>query len=222
MKRTYIFINLLKGHEALFNVRVEEDIIVFLIPIDVIKSVQNANDAFNRYFDSALARNFKAVRESADHWRSLYTTENRLDIDMFLTGKRVSELMAGDVLTCGLKTTARQAARKMKRCRVGSVVVTDDTGKPAGIVTDADLRNKILADGLSPQTPVCTISPRAYTFDALLEMSRLRLSHLAVVENERAVGIISEQDFQIELGSSPVGIMRAGYSSAILHSDETA
>jgi CBS domain-containing protein len=208
-------ISLLKGDVALFNVSVEEDLIVFLIPLDVIKSVQNANDAFKRYFDSALARNFKAVRESADHWQSLNTPENRLDIDMFLTGKRVSELMAGDVLTCDLKTTARQAAQKMKRRRVGSVVVTDDTGRPAGIVTDADLRSKILADGLSPQTsvreimsvPVRTISPDAYTFDALLEMSRLRLSHLAVVENERAVGIISEQDFQIELGSSPVGMI---------------
>jgi len=207
--------SLLKGHEALFNVCVEEDLIVFLIPIDVIKSILNANEAFKRYFDSTLARNFKTVRESADHKRSLYTPENQLDIDMFLTGKRVSELMAGDVLTCGLKTTAQQAARNMKQRRVGSIVVADDTGGPAGIVTDADLRSKILADGLSLQTPVheimsapvCTISPKAYTFDALLEMSRFRLSHLVVVENERAVGIISEQDFQIEIGSSPVGMI---------------
>lgn len=208
-------LSLLKGHEALFNVCVEEDLIAFLIPVDVIKSILNVNDGFKRYFDSALARNFKAVRESSDHKRSLYTPENKLDIDMFLTGKRVSELMAGDVLACGLETTAQQAARKMKQRRIGSIVVMDDTGRPTGIVTDADLRSKILADGLSLKTPVneimsapvCTISPKAYTFDALLEMSRFRLSHLVVVENERAVGIICEQDFQIEIGSSPVGMI---------------
>ncbi len=208
-------LSLLKGLEAMFNVCVEEDLIAFLIPVDVIKSILNVNDGFKRYFDSALARNFKAVRESSDHKRSLYTPENKLDIDMFLTGKRVSELMAGDVLSCGPETTAQQAARKMKQRRIGSIVVMDDAGRPAGIVTDADLRSKILADGLSLQTPVheimsapvCTISPKAYTFDALLEMSRSRLSHLVVVENERAVGIICEQDFQIEIGSSPVGMI---------------
>ncbi len=219
-------ISLLKGDKALFNVSVEEDLIVFLIPLDVIESVRNVNDSFKRYFDSALARNFKAMRESTDHWRSLHTTENRLDIDMFLTGKRVSDLMTGDVLTCDLTTTARQAAQKMKQRRVGSIVITDITGRPAGIITDADLRSKILADGRSTQTPVreimsvpvCTISPDAYTFDALLEMSRLRLSHLAVVENERAVGIISEQDFQIELGSSPVGMIEDIDKSASVNS----
>ena len=207
--------SLLRGHEALFNVRVEEDLIAFLIPKGVVQSILTTNDAFKRYFDSTLARNFKAVRESADHKRSLYTPENQLDTDMFLTGKRVSELMSADVLTCSLKTTVQQAARKMKQRRVGSIVVTDDNHGLAGIVTDADLRSRILAEGLSLKTPVhkimsapvCTISPQAYTFDALLKMSRFRLSHLVVVDSERAVGIISEQDFQIEIGSSPVGMI---------------
>ena len=65
--------SLLRGHAALFNVCVEEDLIAFLIPIDAIQLISTTNAAFKRYLDSTLARNFKAVRESTEHQRSLYT-----------------------------------------------------------------------------------------------------------------------------------------------------
>jgi CBS domain-containing protein len=56
-------------------------------------------------------------------------------------------------------------------------------------------------------TPICTVPPEAYAFDALLDMSRFGVSHLIVTETHRAVGIIGEHDFQLEIGSSPIGMI---------------
>ena len=123
--------------------------------------------------------------------------------------------MSIDVLSCSGQTTVRQAAGMMKRRGVGSIVILDINDSPTGILTDADLRNQILAEGRDPDTPasrimstpIRTVSPAAYTFDALLDMSRFGVSHLVVTEKKRAVGIISEHDFQLATGNSPIGMI---------------
>jgi CBS domain-containing protein len=98
---------------------------------------------------------------------------------------------------------------------VGSIVVVNPDGMPEGILTDADLRSKIIADGRSLDTPVSqvmstpirTVSPRAFSFDALLDMSHFGVSHLIVTDKKQAVGMISEHDFQLASGSSPIGMI---------------
>ena len=208
-------ISLLHGQKALFKVMADEDLIVFLIPKEVVETLLVKFDDFKRYFGSSLARNFQAIRKSVDHQLTLFTRDNQLSIDRFLTGKRVLELMTSDVMTCPPTFTVQQAAQKMKQRRVGSIIVTDGNNAPVGIITDADLRSKVLAEGLNLQTPahkimstpVHTISPWAYTFDALLDMSRFHVSHMVVSEKQKIAGVISEHDFQMEIGSSPIGMI---------------
>lgn len=85
----------------------------------------------------------------------------------------------------------------MKQHSVSSIVVLDSAGSPEGILTDSDLRSKIIAEDRDlntpvsqvMSTPVLTVSPRTYTFDALLDMSRFGVSHLIVTDNKRAVRI---------------------------------
>lgn len=208
-------ISLLQGKRAQFNVTAEEDLIVFLIPEKVLLPLLDTQPTFKRFFEASLARNFQAVRKTADDQISLFTPANQLNLEMFLTGKRVEALMTADVLTCLSGTTAQEVAEKMTARRVRSIVVVDEHGTPSGILTDVDLRSKILAEIRSFQTavgeimsaPLHTISPQAFAFDALLQMSRHGIGHLVVVEDGRLVGIVSEHDFQIEIGSSPIGVI---------------
>jgi CBS domain-containing protein len=51
------------------------------------------------------------------------------------------------------------------------------------------------------------VSPRAFSFDALLDMSHFGVSHLIVTDGKQTVGIISEHDFQLASGSSPIGMI---------------
>jgi CBS domain-containing protein len=84
-------------------------------------------------------------------------------------------------------------------------------------VTDRDLRERVLAAGRAPESPVGTvmsvplvsISPEAFVFEALLEMTRRDIHHLAVVEGGRLAGVVSSHDFLLVQAAGPLEISRA-------------
>jgi signal-transduction protein with cAMP-binding, CBS, and nucleotidyltransferase domain len=110
----------------------------------------------------------------------------------------------------------REAARQMTRRRVGSVVVCGSEGHPLGILTDTDLRARVLAGGADPEAPVGevmsrpvrSIHPKAFAFEAMLEMIRHRVHHLVVSEGGRLLGVISDHDLRVVTGAAPVGVVR--------------
>jgi CBS domain-containing protein len=95
--------------------------------------------------------------------------------------------------------TVAQAARTMQEALIGSVLVADD---PPGIVTDRDLRGRVLAAGLGPETPVRQVMTRplktldsdAPVFTALHLMLEEHIHHLALVEEGKIIGVISSTD----------------------------
>jgi CBS domain-containing protein len=99
---------------------------------------------------------------------------------------------------------------------VGSVAVVGADGGALGIVTDRDLRTKVVARGLAPEMPVTavmsspllSVAPASSAFDALLEMTRRGIHHLGDVRDGRLVGVISSHDIVLLQGAHPVGLMR--------------
>ena len=95
--------------------------------------------------------------------------------------------------------TVTQAARAMREALIGSVLVADD---PPGIITDRDLRGRVLAAGLGPETPVRQVMTRplktldsdAPVFMALQLMLEEHIHHLALVEEGKIIGVISSTD----------------------------
>ncbi|MDP9128775.1 MAG: cyclic nucleotide-binding protein, partial [Candidatus Binatota bacterium] len=53
--------------------------------------------------------------------------------------------------------SVKQAAQAMQNARVGSMLIASE---PPGIVTDRDLRGRVLAAGLGPNTPVTQVLSR--------------------------------------------------------------
>jgi CBS domain-containing protein len=124
------------------------------------------------------------------------------ELSLFLS--RVEDLVGRAPVTCAPSATAVEIARLLSRERVGSAVVLDGEGRPAGIVTDRDLRGKVVEAALDPSTtraatimssPVVTVRPAAFAFEALLEMTRRDIHHLAVAEGGRLLGVLSSNDF---------------------------
>src|SRR5688572_22580103 len=95
--------------------------------------------------------------------------------------------------------TVGEAARTMQQAHIGSVLVADD---PPGIITDRDLRGRVLAAGLGPETPVgqvmtCplkTLDSDAPVFTALHLMLEEHIHHLALVDEGKIIGVISSTD----------------------------
>jgi CBS domain-containing protein len=95
--------------------------------------------------------------------------------------------------------TVAQAASVMQDAQIGSVLVA---ANPPGIITDRDLRGRVLAAGLGTETPAREIMSRPLktldsdvpVFSALHFMLEEHIHHLALVEEGKIVGVISSTD----------------------------
>src|SRR5262247_37641 len=106
------------------------------------------------------------------------------ELSLFL--HRVRELGRRPPVTCAPDTTVVELARRMLREGVSSILVVGPEGAPRGIITDRDLRRKVVAEGRDPSTtrageimsaPLVTIGSDAFAFEALLEMTRREIHH---------------------------------------------
>lgn len=106
----------------------------------------------------------------------------------------------------------RGAAQAMAQERVSSIVVVDRHGL-LGILTDRDLRIRVIAAGLDPERPVSevmtpapvTLRENAAAFEALLEMVTRHVHHLPIVTSSgRLVGVITSTDLMRHEGINPV------------------
>jgi CBS domain-containing protein len=143
------------------------------------------------------------------------TIEDAGELSLFR--RRLRDLIKRAPVTCPPRLPATDAARLLSREEVGSVIVVDDGGAPAGIVTDRDLRQKIVAEGRDPVvTPVCDImssplialDPGALAFEGMLEMTRNRIRHVVLLEKGRLVGVVSSRDFLTPEATHPVALAR--------------
>ena len=208
--------SILQEKPVTYDISSQEDLLIVMLPAEDLKQLATKYPEFRRFFGLSLARTIQAVRQSAGFQNGPPVGQQiSFSPDFFLTGKRVADLMSKNVLTCAPGLSIRSATRLMAQRRVSSIVVTGNILYPMGIVTDNDLRTKVLAVGLSPEAdiasimtyPVITIAPDAYAFDALLSMSRHGVRLLVVTQDDRVIGIISEHNLQMEAGSSPLQVI---------------
>ena len=201
--------SILQDKPPMFDISAHQDLICLMLPAEDVLQLVSDYPVFERYFSFSLARTIKAVRQAEDFGRPQPIGQCAISLEVFLTGKKVADIMNRDILTCAPYISVQSAARMMARRQVSSIVVTDNGLYPLGIMTDNDLRTKVLAAGLSPEVavagimsqPVQTISPDSDAFEALLAMSHHGVRILVVVKGDHMVGILSERDLQMEAGS---------------------
>lgn len=121
-------------------------------------------------------------------------------LDSFPYRHRVSDLMAAPLVTLPGDATVAEAARHMAECRVSSIVVLDESGQAAGILTERDVLRLVARDVGSVAGPVAgtmsrpvwTIPASALIYRALARMARLGVRHLPAVDpTGRPVGMLT-------------------------------
>ena len=117
----------------------------------------------------------------------------------------VGEVCTRDVVSVRRDDTVVAVSRIMRDRHVGDVVVVEGEGahkRPVGILTDRDLRSRVVAHGLDPSAPVSTVMtpdpiatrPDAMALEVLLELVRNNIHHLPLVEDGSVVGVVSAND----------------------------
>jgi CBS domain-containing protein len=122
---------------------------------------------------------------------------------------RVSELMHTPAVTCRPGATMADAARVMRDRNVGSVVVVDDVGYLAGIVTDRDVAVRGVGEGRSGDLAVehimsrnvATVLLHADVSDAAGIMAKRSVRRVPVVDEDyRPHGMVTLDDLVRHLG----------------------
>ena len=125
---------------------------------------------------------------------------------------RVRELMTGSVITSRLDTPVLDARHLMVERRIRHLLVTNESGDLAGIVTDRDIRlnlpsqatslsvweiNHLLTQlnvGKVMTQAVITIGPDREARDAAQLMLDHKIGALPVMDGGRLIGIVTETD----------------------------
>ncbi|GAB4396930.1 MAG: DUF294 nucleotidyltransferase-like domain-containing protein [Rhodoferax sp.] len=108
-------------------------------------------------------------------------------------------------------TSIQAAAALMREKRVSSVLLVEQN-RLFGLVTDRDLRNRVVAHGLDitrPVSDIATLAPMTVAasspaFEALLLMARHNIHHMPVMEGDSLLGMITTTDLTEQHSTSAV------------------
>lgn len=133
-----------------------------------------------------------------------------------LFNSQVRDLTNSPLVTCPETTTIQEAAQLMSAHRVSSVVVLNEAGQVAGIVSDWDLRERVIAAGRDIRqpireiisAPVITITGNEPVYEALRLMITHNIHHLVITEDNRPVRMVTSHDLIILQGTSTLFIVR--------------
>ena len=114
----------------------------------------------------------------------------------------VGQLMKKDLITVDAGTSVIEAAKLMKACNVGSVLVANH-GRMVGIVTESDIVKKVVGADRGPyfipveeimSSPVLGIEERRPLTEAADLMNKHQSRHLGVMKGGTVIGILSVRD----------------------------
>jgi len=195
--------SMISGLPTGFEARAGEDTVCYRIPSYVIRPLLVRPDVLRFVARSIADRSEPVVRVAADPVAD--PVQNR-----------VAALIRMPPLVCQGSEPIREAARRMTERGASAVLVPH--GRTFGIVTDRDLRTRVIAAGLSPDGPVSAIMTEpAYTVtadrlggDVLLDMLERNVHHIPVLSAAGEVlGVVDDGDLVAAESRKPLLLRRA-------------
>jgi CBS domain-containing protein len=186
---------LLRHRQVRFPAAALEDCLLYLIPEPVF------NELFEAYPD------FADQVEVEDHSRLRSAVERR-DAANEGADEPIQTLVSRAPVTVDRAVPAREAALRMTEAGVSSLLITevgaDDAATPrlVGLLTDRDLRTRLVAPGLSFDTPVhelmtrdlVTVQNEHRVSEAWQLMQRHNVHHLPVLKQAQPIGVLTLHD----------------------------
>lgn len=183
---------LLSDGRAMFEATALEDSVLYLLPDAMFARLKLRFPEFDRFFTPVGGASRKLARAN-----DRFAAEEQSN----LIALRIRDLMTPDPVTIEASEPLQRAAQLMRTHNISCVPVTEN-GTLAGIITTVDLRDRVVADGVPPETPVArvmtpeplTLNAESLAYDALLAMRQRTVRHLPVTEAGQLVGVVANTD----------------------------
>jgi len=191
---------LLSGEEPTNHLVILKPGLVYRIAADLFHQLRARNTDFERFYTKAYAK--RLAQADAHHVSNSYH-------------QTVSTIISRNPVTVASDADVKAAARIMQQRRVSSLLVLENDAL-VGILTDRDLRSRVLAQGLSYETrvsEVMTMQPLSIEdhqslTTALSLMLEHHIHHLPVLNGEqRVMGMITTNDILQTQTSHPVFLL---------------
>ncbi len=139
--------SMMRGTYSLMNIVTTEDTTCYLFPKPLVTNLLQQNAVFGETLLQASMQRY--LERSLHHFR--YAERRRITGDRLLLTRPTRSLIKRPIVSCPPDASIQQAATMMHLNHVSSVIVMDGEGRSLGIVTDRDLRSKVVAAGSDPQ-----------------------------------------------------------------------
>jgi CBS domain-containing protein len=165
-----------------------EDTLIYHLAGDAFARARRENVDFDTWFIRALSDRL--------------TMQPQQETFRGVSGETVRSLITRAPVSIGSGATIREAAQKMVAERVSAMLVSDGEGV-AGIVTDRDIRERVVAAGYPGDHPVSEVMTKdpisldgdLHAYEAAMVMMQSNIHHLPVTSEGRLIGMVSRSDF---------------------------
>ncbi|MGS2744702.1 DUF294 nucleotidyltransferase-like domain-containing protein [Halomonas sp. LS-001] len=182
-------ISILNG-KSRYRFTAEQECLCYLLPKGLFQQLCRDYPDFGDFFRQTLAHKARLL------------TEKRAEGGVTMAGfmlAQAKECMREPVMMQA-DTDITDAVKQLNDRHADSVLVMHD-GKP-GMVTKTDLLNALVMDGLPQSSPVVdiahfslvTVAPAQYLFEALVLMTRHKVSRVVVMEGDAVKGVVELTD----------------------------
>jgi len=178
-----------------------EDSLIYFFPEEGYQKLRKQQRDIDRFFHSQRNRR---IRRAARYQPKPH--------DMMRT---IEPIMSKDILWVPPNTSISETAFKMSERRLSSILIMAQD-ELLGIVTDRDLRSRVIARGIPYSDPIesvmtpypKTVDAQHTIFDTTLLMTENNIHHLPVLDKSQVVGVITASDLMLAKEDDPVFIVQ--------------
>ncbi|MCB9079841.1 MAG: cyclic nucleotide-binding/CBS domain-containing protein [Anaerolineaceae bacterium] len=189
------FLSILSEDAPTADVIVHEDVSLLLVPGTIFRTLVNKN-TFAEFF-------LKSLSDRLQHLLSLDSPP----ADESLASP-VKSLIVHSLVAATPQTTVLETAQLMRESGVSCVIIQSE---PPGIITDRDLRNRVLAEGRSAETavgevmtqPIKSVLADTPLYSALVYLYEEGIHHLPIIDRGEITGVVTTTDLLRQQAQSP-------------------
>ncbi len=184
------------GGQPTRSYRAVDDVFAYQLDVDGFNELRRLSPEFEAFCAAAvtvLAQ--QSLAELQRHYAQVAADQHSLT-------RRLSEIVVREPVTCLAQTTLREALTRMRDDAVRSIIVVDAQEAPIGVFTLNDLRDRVVLQQQSLETPIeavmtrrpLTLAADATAAEAMQQMAAGGFHQMIVTDRGRVFGTVAEHD----------------------------